>query len=155
MGFKNLKEKKGENKIQLNAKLTKSRRDCSKQNGITLIALVVTIVVLLILAGVSINAVFGGNGLIQRARDAQRRMDSAKNIDLNAINDLTNLIESQEGTSTSEQNISRNGIIPTGAKYTKADGTVLEGNGINTFPTTLTYDDKYEEGDYIYKYYCF
>ena len=31
----------------------------TKQNGITLIALVVTIIVLIILAGVSINLVFG------------------------------------------------------------------------------------------------
>ena len=35
-----------------------------KQSGITLVALVVTIVVLLILAGVSINLVLGENGLI-------------------------------------------------------------------------------------------
>ena len=36
--------------------------------GITLIALVVTIIVLLILAGISINFVFGENGLIGRAQ---------------------------------------------------------------------------------------
>ena len=38
------------------------------QNGITLIALVITIIVLLILAGVAINALFGDNGLITRAQ---------------------------------------------------------------------------------------
>lgn len=37
-------------------------------SGITLVALVVTIVVLLILAGVSINLVIGQNGLIARAK---------------------------------------------------------------------------------------
>ena len=42
-----------------------------KQRGITLIALVVTIVVLLILAGVSINILFGDSGLIKRSQDAQ------------------------------------------------------------------------------------
>lgn len=36
--------------------------------GITLVALVVTIVVLLILAGVSINLVLGENGLITQAQ---------------------------------------------------------------------------------------
>ena len=35
--------------------------------GITLIALVVTIVVLLILAGITISLVFGSNGVIQKA----------------------------------------------------------------------------------------
>ena len=39
--------------------------------GITLIALVVTIVVLLILAGVSINLVIGNNGIITKAGDAR------------------------------------------------------------------------------------
>ena len=39
-----------------------------KQNkGITLIALVITIVVMLILAGVSISMLFGSNGIINRA----------------------------------------------------------------------------------------
>ena len=35
------------------------------KNGITLIALVITIIVLLILAGVTINTIFGENGIIQ------------------------------------------------------------------------------------------
>ena len=36
-------------------------------SGITLIALVITIVVLLILAGITISLVFGSNGVIQKA----------------------------------------------------------------------------------------
>lgn len=42
------------------------------QNGVTLVALVVTIIVLIILAGVSIAMVIGDNGIIpqaERARD--------------------------------------------------------------------------------------
>ena len=45
--------------------------------GITLIALVVTIIVLLILAGISINFVFGENGLIGRAQQAVSLTDEA------------------------------------------------------------------------------
>ena len=41
------------------------------ENGITLIALVVTIVVLLILAGISLNLVLGNNGLIKKSKDAK------------------------------------------------------------------------------------
>ncbi len=40
------------------------------ENGVTLVALVVTIIVLLILAGVSITMVVGPNGVITRSRDA-------------------------------------------------------------------------------------
>ena len=39
----------------------------SKQTGITLIALVVTIIILIILAGVSISMIVGDNGIITQA----------------------------------------------------------------------------------------
>ena len=42
-----------------------------KEKGITLIALVVTIVVLIILAGVSISMLTGENGIITQAQDAK------------------------------------------------------------------------------------
>ena len=42
-----------------------------KNSGITLIALVITIVVLLILAGISISAVFGRNGIIDKTNEAK------------------------------------------------------------------------------------
>ena len=50
------------------------------------------------------------------------------------------------------ENLNRNGIIPTGATYTPNGGTAIVGNGTNTFPATPQTGDKYEEGDYIYKY---
>ena len=42
----------------------------NNQNGITLIALVITIIVLLILAGVAIAMLSGDNGLLNKASDA-------------------------------------------------------------------------------------
>ena len=53
-----------------------------KTKGITLIALVVTIVVLLILAGVSINMVLGENGIVTKAKDARDKTEQAKQNDL-------------------------------------------------------------------------
>ena len=49
------------------------RRELKNTKGITLIALVVTIIVLLILAGVTINAVFGENGLIKQVEIAKEK----------------------------------------------------------------------------------
>lgn len=49
----------------------------NKNKGITLVALVVTIVVLLILAGVSINLVIGQNGLITKAKEAKEKTEYA------------------------------------------------------------------------------
>ena len=74
---------------------TKNKRNYSKQNGITLIALVVTIVVLLILAGVSLNAIFSENGLINRAKDAQNKMDQATQNDLAQLDELDSWLENQ------------------------------------------------------------
>ena len=49
-----------------------------KEKGITLIALVVTIVVLLILAGVSTNILFSDSGLIEKAQDSGLKIRAAQ-----------------------------------------------------------------------------
>lgn len=51
--------------------MKKSKEKLKYSNGITLIFLVVTIVILLILAGVSINIVLGNNGLINKSRESK------------------------------------------------------------------------------------
>ena len=63
------------------------------KKGITLVALVVTIVVLLILAGVSINLVLGNNGIIVKAREAQKKSAEASQNDLIGMNKLTQQLE--------------------------------------------------------------
>lgn len=60
------------------------------QKGITLIALVITIIVLLILAGVSIAMLTGQNGILTRATDAKNDTARAEvveriNMELNGI----------------------------------------------------------------------
>ena len=50
----------------------------AKNSGITLIALVITIIVLLILAGVSINLAIGENGIIEQAQNANLKQKFAK-----------------------------------------------------------------------------
>ena len=89
----NKKETKISKEIRINKK--SARRNYSNQTGITLIALVVTIVVLLILAGVSLNAIFSENGIIKRAQDAQNKMDQAAENDQKGINELSNWLDSK------------------------------------------------------------
>ena len=60
----------------------------NKNLGITLIALVVTIVVLLILAGVSINMVLGENGIVTKAKDARDKTEQAKQNDLASMDQV-------------------------------------------------------------------
>ena len=61
--------------------------------GITLVALVVTIVVLLILAGVSINLVLGDNGIVKKAQDAKTKSAEASENDLKGMNSLVSEME--------------------------------------------------------------
>lgn len=60
------------------------------QRGITLIALVITIIVLLILAGVSIAMLTGENGILTRAREAKTVTIQKSNEDIvkMAVEDL-------------------------------------------------------------------
>ena len=68
-----------------------------KQKGITLIALVVTIIILIILSGVSINLVLGENGIITIAKRAKENTELAKVEEETMLNELAKQIE--EGTS--------------------------------------------------------
>ena len=64
------------------------KRMKKETNGITLIALVVTIVVLLILAGVSINMVLGENGIVTKAKEARNKTEQAKQNDLASMDQV-------------------------------------------------------------------
>ena len=49
-----------------------------KNQGITLIALVITVIVLLILAGVTIATLTGDNGILTRAQEAKNKTEQAQ-----------------------------------------------------------------------------
>ena len=61
-----------------------------EKRGITLIALTVTIIVILILAGVTIDAVFSENGIINKAKEAANSMNNAVANDQAELNELFN-----------------------------------------------------------------
>ena len=70
-----------------------------KNSGITLIALVVTIIVLLILASISITVILGDNGLIEMAKEAGRKTNEAVQKEQGDIADLTGQLEDMLGGS--------------------------------------------------------
>ena len=99
-----------------------------KNNGITLVALVVTIVVLLILAGVSINLVLGNNGIIAKAKDAETKSAEASQNDLKGMNGL---VSEMEGA------LAGNGSTGSGS----GNGNTGSGNNFVTKNTEVTYPD--------------
>ncbi len=58
----------------------------SNQRGITLVALVITIIVLLILAGITIAALSGENGILKRAAQAKYEEQIGQTKDLISMN---------------------------------------------------------------------
>ena len=64
-----------------------------EERAITLVALVVTIVVLLILAGVTINLVVGQNGIIARAKEAAQKTENATKNEMMAMDNFSSDIE--------------------------------------------------------------
>ena len=57
------------------------------QKGITLVALVVTIIVLIILAGISVSLLIGDNGLITRAKEAKNVQQNAEANEATSYNE--------------------------------------------------------------------
>ena len=76
-----------------------------KENkGITLIALVITIIVLMILAGVSINLLFDSDGIISKAKEAG---ESYKNAEQNEMNILVSYEDKIQNETKKRSNIGK------------------------------------------------
>ena len=145
----NRKETKISKDIKINKK--SARKNYSNQAGITLIALVVTIVVLLILAGVSLNAIFSDSGIIQKAKDAQTKADEATQKDLEEIDSLDQLVNkyANGGTTGGKTELkaydkaekNADGTLKENAKYTDSEDTTV------TIPNGFKVSDVASDGN--------
>lgn len=102
-----------------------------EMKGITLVALVVTIVVLLILAGVSINSVLGENGIIKKAKEAAEKTAAAQEKEMIERNLLEQELENSLATPTPKPQPTDGVKIPAGFYYvggTKTSGIVISDN---------------------------
>jgi len=73
-----------------------------KQNAITLVSVVVTIIILIILAGISINAILGENGIITIAKQAKENMQLAQEKEQTKLNELYTQMVAEAGNTGSE-----------------------------------------------------
>ena len=111
-----------------------------KNKGITLVALVVTIIVLIILAGISISLLFGDNGIITKAQDAGTiTKDAQVKEDLALAMSASKMDNYFENAGNS--NYTRNGIN----KYLK-NGTIIQ----EPVESNNGYILKYKENDTVY-----
>lgn len=79
----------------------------NEKKGITLIALVITIVILLILAGISIATLSGDNGLFTSAKEAKRKTINAQNEENTILSEYLEEIDKNlaEGEETEGDNL--------------------------------------------------
>ena len=79
-------------------------KSIKEKSGITLIALAITIVVILILAGITISTIFNDDSIINKAKEAANAMNNDINRDQTELNELLNELdetmngEQDEGT---------------------------------------------------------
>ncbi len=112
-----------------------------KSNGITLIALIITIIVLLILAGVTINLTLGENGIFRTAEMAGKNYMDAQDKELAGLIDFENTINNIIGgtgnsnTDTPVTNYETLKSVAMPGDYVKYDTGIesVGDNGIKTF----------------------
>ena len=75
-----------------------------KEQGITLIALIITIVILIILATVTLDSAFGETGLIETTKKAKEMVEEATKNEQEQINSLFDSFENLTGDADTEQN---------------------------------------------------
>ena len=84
-------------------KLKKQKYKIEKNGGITLIALVITIIVMLILAAISIAMLTGDNSILKRAVDAKERTERAEIIENAKMDVLAQITENKGEPPTAAQ----------------------------------------------------
>ncbi len=100
------------------------------KKGITLIALVVTIIVLLILIGITISFVFSDNGVIAKARQAKYETESAAQAEQKAMEDM---IEYFDNLKLSQANLKIEVVAEVATNQDANDISLLsESNEANT-----------------------
>ena len=96
--------------------------------GITLIALVITIIVLLILAGVTIAALSGDNGILKRAAEAKEQTNQKNDEETEKIggyeSTIDQYVDGNGGAGTNFTNVNTSDSNPAGA--VPANSTVVE-----------------------------
>ena len=116
-----------------------------KETGITLIALIVTIIVLLILAGVTIAMLIGENGILNQAQNAKAETEQAEEEEMIKLAHQSAKVRqyNEEDKNTPfvdlfEEELGLNGL----------EGASVQDNGDNSYTVTLANGNKYIIHDY-------
>ena len=115
------------------------RKTLKSTNGITLIALVITIIVLLILAGISISMLSGDNSILQKATTAKENTERTEIIENAKLDVLAEITDNKGGNITKNQLAK---VLNNYFKPTEASAIPDEISSMHDLPLTTT-DEKY------------
>ena len=121
---------------------------CKSDRAITLIALIVTIIVLLILAGVTINSVVGTDGVIKKSKIAVNEYKKKSEEEEKSIKDLVNIID--ENVNETQEKYLKSG------EYASNTDMYSDGTSLAVIPAGFTVsgmasENKISSGLVIYK----
>ena len=125
-----------------------------KNKGVTLVALVVTIIILLILAGVTLNLALNENGIIGRTKNAASGYEQAEENEVIALGELANRIKRRQsingdGTGGNE---SQPKVIEASTKNIVKASTNIgkKVNFVSKYSNDLIWRLFYADDDYVY-----
>ena len=141
-----MKCKEIQNQGNVDWKLKNKKKQKLKEKGITLIALVVTIIILLILAGVTLNMAMLGDGLFSKARNTTDKYKKAQEDEAELISDIAKEMYSEyvgayvTGYTPTVGNCTIQGQI-VGLDNNQNNGNTIDGVNINGDQTFTTEND--------------
>ncbi len=93
-----------------------------KEKGVTLVALVVTIIIMLILVGVALNIALGDNGLINQAKKATEKYEESQGKEKESLQDLEDDLKSTLKEAGEEADVPHNANWDTSKVTPTSDG---------------------------------
>lgn len=126
---------------------TKEKR-IKEEKGITLVALVISIIVMIILSGISLNATIGENGIINRARESKLKQEEAE-AEGEILSGIASLDIEYYQKATSDTGITINSIYSISGLSKYVNGKI-NGFNYNKNGTTVVYYTN-ERGSYTVK----
>ena len=123
--------------------------EINSSKGITLIALVITVIVLLILAGVTIAALSGDNGILTRAKDAKEKTEQAQKNEEETLSDIESMLINVDFDNVNLQDTNPAKAMPSGVTILENDankGIVIKDKNNNEWvwvevPKTTVFED--------------
>ena len=127
----------------------KLRLKTKEFKGITLIALVITIIVLLILAGVTIAALSGDNGILTRAKEAKEKTEQAQKEEEKTLSSMENILGVYNFKNVNTKDTNPAGTVPENSIVLEDDankGIVIKDKNSNEWvwvevPKTTVFTD--------------